>query len=334
MDLAALAGDGVRRVVLALALLGAVRVPLALAGDAEAPTVIVVVGAAGSPEYGAAFAAASDRWKRAATKGGADCVIIGRDGGGTSDRQLLQEAVTREGQRGRAPLWLVLVGHGTFDGRTARFNLRGPDFTPKDLSSWLAPVRRPLVVINTASASAPFVKELAGRDRVIIVATKTGAEQNATRLSMVLGDAIDDPRADLDKDGQTSLLEAYLVAAKRVDESFTDKGRLATEHALLDDNGDGLGTPASWYRALQPIHKADNNAPIDGFRAHQIHLVPSDPERKMPAEMRRRRDELEREVHKLRDTRATLTDDAYFAKVEPLLVEIARIYERAAPSTP
>ena len=29
-------------------------------------------------------------------------------------------------------LWLVLIGHGTFDGKTARFGLRGPDVTPAE----------------------------------------------------------------------------------------------------------------------------------------------------------------------------------------------------------
>src|SRR5213076_1421481 len=133
------------------------------------------------------------------------------------------------------------LGHGTFDRRSAKFNLRGADLSADELAKWLAPVHRPLVVIDAASASGPFIKALSGPDRVIVTATRSGDEQNATRFGGFLADAVSDPLADLDKDGQTSLLEAFLVAAKRVDASYTEAGLLATEHALLDDNGDGLG---------------------------------------------------------------------------------------------
>ena len=48
------------------------------------------------------------------------------------------------------PLWLVLIGHGTFDGRSAKFNLQGSDLIATDLAEWLKPFRRPLAVVNFA----------------------------------------------------------------------------------------------------------------------------------------------------------------------------------------
>ena len=301
----------------------------AVAPASEARTsVIVVVGAAGTPEYGGRFAAWADRWKQACARADAQVTVIGLDAGGTPDRDRLAEALGREASRPRGDLWLVLLGHGTFDGRSAKFNLRGVDLGADELAKWLAPVRRPLVVIDAASASAPFVKALSGPDRVIVTATRSGREQNATRFGGFLADAIADPLADLDKDGQTSLLEAFLVAAKRVETAYSEAGLLATEHALLDDNGDGLGTGAGLYQGLHP-GKLENGTPVDGRRAHQLHLVPSEPERAMPADLRRRRDQLELQVLQLRDGRAKLSEDEYYRRMEPLVLELARLYQRA-----
>ena len=137
----------------------------------------------------------------------------------------------------------MVIGHGTFDGKEAKFNLRGPDLSAADLAEWLKPFRRPVAVINCASASSPFINKLSATNRVIIAATRSGYEQNYARFGEYISSAVADPQADLDKDGQTSLLEAFLMASRRVAEFYNTEGRLATEHALLDDNGDGLGTP-------------------------------------------------------------------------------------------
>jgi hypothetical protein len=298
-------------------------------------SVIVVVGAAGADEYKTPFAEWAQRWSDAAAKAGAKVTVIGaeadvEDGASNSDdRARLQEALTELAGNGGADanvVWLVLIGHGSFDGQTAKFNLRGPDVSAADLKEWLAPIQAPLAVVNCASASAPFLNEISGPERVVITATKSGHELNFARFGEYLAAAIDDPRADLDKDDQTSLLEAYLTACRDVAEFYAGEQRLATEHALLDDNGDGLGTPAAWFRGIRATQRANDGAALDGLRAHQFHLVPSDREAGMPADVRARRDELELELAALRDRKAELDEDAYYAQLEPLLVELARLY--------
>jgi hypothetical protein len=290
--------------------------------------VIVVVGAPGTPEYGAEFTRWADLWQQACAKANARFVAIGLDADQTSsDHARLRESLTEQAQQTAAPLWLVLIGHGTFDGRVARFNLRGPDLTAGELAAWLRPIERPIAVINTASASAPFLRELSAPGRVVITATRSGFEHNYARFGGYLAQAIADPQADLDKDGQTSLLEAFLTASHAVAAFYKGAGRLATEHALLDDNGDGLGTPADWFRGIRPVRSARDGAALDGYRAHQWHLLPSPAEAAMPPELRARRDRLELEIMTLRDSRATLSDEEYFARLEPLLREIAHIYE-------
>jgi len=297
--------------------------------DYQKSTVIVVIGAAGTEEYEAQFAKWARLWEEACSKGKAKFTAIGLDKvEGSNDRTTLQKTLAGESKQTTAALWLVLIGHGTFDGRTAKFNLRGSDISADDLAELLMPLRRPVAVINTASSSAPFLSKLSAQGRVVITATKSGYEQNFTRFGQYLAGAIAEPQADLDKDGQTSLLEAFLTASGRVDEFYSAAGRLVTEHALLDDNGDGLGTRADWFRGIRPVRKAEDSASLDGYRAHQFHIVHSEAENKIPPGLRAERDRLELEVVKLRDAKEKFSEDEYFSKLEALLYDIAQIYEQ------
>jgi hypothetical protein len=292
----------------------------------DRPTVVVVVGAPGQPEYEADFRRWADLWQAATAKAGAKLIRIG-DGKdeAPTDRDRLRSALL-ENPTGTGPLWLVLIGHGSFDGREAKFNLRGPDVSEAELADWLAPVKRPIAVLDCSSSSSPFLGKLSGENRVVVTATRSGSESNFARFGQYLAEAIADPRADLDKDGQVSLLEAYLGAAARTEEFYKSKARLATEHALLDDNGDKLGTPADWFRGVRATKRAKDGSPADGLRAHQWHLVPSDRERSIPPEVRRDRDRIELAIAGLRDQKGKLAEDDYYARLEPLMVELARLY--------
>lgn len=316
-------------------------------GETSAPHVIVVVGAAGADEYAAMFETWAERWKVAAERGGARFSAVGwdtatapngRDSAHSetdaeplvSPYDELQQVLEKAGEKKSAPLWLVLIGHGTFDGRTARFNLNGPDVSAEQLSAWLKPIERPLAIVNCASASAPFLNTLSGPRRIIVTATRSGAEINFARLGDHLSAAIADPAADLDKDEQTSLLEAFLMAGARVAEFYASEGRLATEHALLDDNGDGLGTQSDWYRGVRATKTAKDGARPDGTFANQWHLVRSRSESALDEEARRRRDELEQQLSTLRSRKSQLSETEYLKLIEPILVDLAKLYASEA----
>lgn len=296
-------------------------------------TVIVVVGAPGDPEYGSNFVRQASLWQQACTRAGGRWMAVGLESSGpTNDHPRLREVLESEPKEGIAPLWLVLVGHGTFDGKEARFNLRGPDVSATELGLWLQPFRRPLAVINTASSSAPFLNQVAGTNRVAVTATRSGYEQNATRFGPCLAEAIADPQADLDKDGQVSLLEAFLTASRQTGEFYKVQGRLITEHALLDDNGDGLGTPADWFRGLRATKRPKDNSAVDGLLARQFTLIPSEAERNLTAAQRTRRDALERAVFEHREKKDRIVEDEYYRQLEKLLLDLARFYaSEAAP---
>src|SRR5215213_2165658 len=68
-------------------------------------------------------------------------------------------------------VFVFLIGHGTFDGRQAKFSLVGPDMAAAEYAELLGGLSaRRVVVLNMASASGEFIKPLAGRGRVVITA--------------------------------------------------------------------------------------------------------------------------------------------------------------------
>ena len=324
---------GLRRIsalgLLALPALVAAPAPTAVPAAAERATVIVVSGAPGEAEFMPDLQLQAEAWSKASAKAGARHIAIGLEEvtEGSSDYEKFKQALAAEPTAGPGELWLVLIGHGTFDGKEAKLNLRGPDVAAAELATWLKPFQRPLAVIDTTSSSAPFLARLATAGRVVISATRSGNEQNYARFGKFLAEALSDSKSDLDKDGQISLLESFLSASHRTTEFYKTEGRLATEHALIDDNGDGLGTPADWFRGVYATKRAKDGAAADGPRAHQFHLVRSDAEQQLSPELRARRDQLELQLSGLRERKAKMNEEKFYQEIEKILLEIAQLYE-------
>ena len=326
--------NAVRRALMtAITVLGLLLGPaISRAQTNEERTLVLVIGAPGEPEYAEEFSAWANLWKQAAAQGGLQIRVVGEDAPfAEDDRARLLKILAEEISRPAGELWIVFIGHGTFDGRSAKFNLRGPDISADDLAAALKSCSRPLAVVQCASASGPFLPALSALGRVIITATRSGYEDNATRFGGYLARAIANPSADLDKDGQTSLLEAFLLASRQVEQFYKDQGLLMTEHALLDDNGDGLGTPPDWFRGLRAVKSAAEGKAVDGVRAHQMILVRGESEQKLSPETRARRDDLERQLSGLRARKSAMNEDDYYKQLEAIMVQTARLYENDEP---
>src|SRR5262245_58256339 len=147
---APLARACVKTIALVLTLLAVSWVAAADASSSpdDKATVIVVVGAPGEEEYGKNFEKCAGLWEEASRMGGAKEISIGlKSVDETNDLERLRRTIDLEPKETVAELWLVLIGHGTFDGKQAKFNLRGPDLSATNLASWLQPFRRPVAVI-------------------------------------------------------------------------------------------------------------------------------------------------------------------------------------------
>ena len=79
------------------------------------------VGAAGEAEFAPDFALQVEAWAKASAEAGAKHISIGDS---DTDRERLKSALEAEPKSGPGELWLVLIGHGTFDGREAKLNLQ------------------------------------------------------------------------------------------------------------------------------------------------------------------------------------------------------------------
>lgn len=319
------------RSISAIVMVGLLTTGSVLAADtSEQQDILVVVGTSGTPEFGAAFADAAQAWVDAAAAAEATCTIIGleenTDDNPAEDRLLIQRWLDATPRDSTRPLWFVYIGHGSNDGREVKLNLRDTDITAEELREWLAPFTRPLVAVLGNSASGPFLPQISGPNRVVVTATTSGDEINYARFGTYFAHVIADPAADIDQDGQTSVLEAFLTTAQRVELFYSEAGRMASEHALLDDNGDKRGTPPDWYNGVRLTKHPDDGSRADGTEAHRIALIENEWERSLTPDQRRLRDELESELEALRARKSEMFIDTYLRELEIILRRISPVY--------
>ena len=297
--------------------------------SAQTPHLLVIVGLAGDP----AFSEPYGKWGAALVDAATARYGIAKaqvtylhekpesDPGritGKSTREEIGKAFDRLAAAGAEDtVFVVLIGHGTFDGKVAKFNLPGPDMTAADfepLVRKLAPRR--LVFVNTASASGPFIEALSGMGRTIVTATRNGRESFATIFGGYFVDALVSDVADADKNKRVSVLEAFDFARREVATAYERQGIILTEHALLDDSGDKEGT-------AQPT--------VDGKEGRVAALMslgtvgqgdplPADPKLRALYEERRA---LERRVESLRLMKDSMDAQKYAGELEKVVTELA-----------
>lgn len=297
----------------------------------QSPHIILVMGAPGNAEYAEQFSEWAGHWQDVAKQSGATLVQIGtgEDQPKPNDRERFEEAVQATDPDAAGALWIVMIGHGTYARQVAKFNLRGPDISASDLARWLEPVKRPTIVVNCASSSAPFINKLSATNRVVVTSTKSGSQYNFSRFGDHFARAIASPDSDLDHDDEVSVHEAFLRASAEVRQFYESEGRIATEHALIDDNGDGRGTPARMFRGVRPVSKAKDGAQLDGKKAIRITLSPAAERLPLTTAEWKRRDELETELEKLHAQKDKLSSQEYDTRIEPIMIELANIYRAA-----
>jgi hypothetical protein len=142
-------------------------------------------------------------------------------------------------------LWVIVLGHGHLDGRRAYLNLPGPDLDDRAFGKLFEGIpAREQVFFITTSASGFFLKPLAQPGRIVVTATEPDQEVNETLFPQALADVLAAPPDGIDRDqnGVISVFELYLAVVANVMQRYADDENLATEHAKLDDNGDGRGT--------------------------------------------------------------------------------------------
>ena len=227
---------------------------LAMAAPAAAQDahLVVVTGVAGDEEHATQFqawaAAVVDHAKKSGLPA-ANVAYVGerpeRDAAriqARSTRESVTKAVNDAAARAKPgdDVFVLLIGHGSFDGKDAAFNLPGPDLTVAEWGKLLDQfVDERVVFINTASSSGAFVEPLKKTGRTIVTATKTGGERNEPRFAQYFVEGLSSEGGDKDRNGRISILEAFEFALAKVKEVYEQGGHILTEHAVLEDSAQG-----------------------------------------------------------------------------------------------
>jgi hypothetical protein len=213
-------------------------------------------------------------------------------------------------------LFVMLIGHGGGQGADAKFNLVGRDLTVTEWSDLLAPIRGRIALVNATSSSFPYLEALAGPDRIVVTATNSYAQRLHTRFGGAFIDALGAAEADADKDNRVSLLEAFTHASRLVAQHYEQAGNMATETAVLDDDGDGRG------RLADAEDAADGTVAGLTFLAPRALPASSDPE---VQQLIQRQADLTAEVDDLRRRRRSMDAEAFDREFERLIVELALV---------
>jgi hypothetical protein len=214
-------------------------------------------------------------------------------------------------------LTIYLIGHGSGAEEESKFNIVGPDITGEQFADMLDVFdQQDMAIVNTSSASYGFSASLSSEGRVVVSATRSSSEKFDPIFANYFIEALDNRNGDRDKNNRVSILEAFNYAKSNVEEFYEEQGRLASEHAGLDDNGDALfslnPTVAAIDGRLAEIAYIDNL--IDdtvGLSAEAIRL-------------KSRMQDLERSVFILRGRKVEFLEADYWQRIEELLVDLAR----------
>jgi len=222
-------------------------------------------------------------------------------------------------------IMIVLLGHGTASDQRVLFNVPGRDFDGAELDRMLEPLAdRQVALVNTAPASSPFMESLSAPNRIVITATASAAENQHTHFGGYFVSAFAESGADADKDKNVSLLEAFLYAKRETERFYSDENRVATEHALLDDNADGKGSLLDGKASGVDLDENEDGAKARKFNlTNTARLDDTDPATLARLQLDIEARKLVDEIESLKRTKKTQHEKEYRGSLEDLLVELA-----------
>jgi hypothetical protein len=299
---------------------GKICVVLLAAAALHAETFYVTVaGLGGEPEYEQRFTGWAKDLDKLIKTAEPSAKVVTMIGPGAT-RGLLEKELREIARSAKADdsLVLMLIGHGTFDESDYKFNLLGPDMSGSELAGLLDKIAAKQVIVNMTSASGGSLLALGKPKRVVISATKTGTERNATVFARYWIEALRDPAADADKNEIVTALEAFKYAEQKTRSFFETQNRLATEHALLDDAGKGEGVK-------DPSEK--NGQGLVAGRFAVIHLGKMTAEINDPAKraLLKKKEELEQSIDELKYRKASMALPEYRKRLAQYLTELAEV---------
>ncbi|MDY6945417.1 MAG: hypothetical protein SXG53_06840 [Pseudomonadota bacterium] len=271
---------------------------------AAATYTMVVAGLGGEPAYEQKFrdsaAAVASAAQKAAGSTKHVVSLSGDAAKATNIRREVKALAARMTANDSAVV--VLIGHGSYDGETYRFNLPGPDLTDTELARLFDELpARDQLIINATSASGAVMERWQKARRVVITATKSGGERTATRFAQYWAQAVASDAADTNKDQVVTAAEAYAFAINQVEAAFKAETAMATEHARMEGDDVGRFTVARLGTAV---------------------LLPDNPE---VAALLSQRGAIEQDLNRVKEQKAALPETQYYDQLEAVLVRLATL---------
>jgi hypothetical protein len=277
-------------------------------------SVLILSGVAGSPEHAEKFSMWTEATRKVLTEKMGflpDRVIVLQDRGTAIPEIQKAFATLKQQLKPLDSFFLIFIGHGSYD-TDYKFNISGRDLTATEYNQLLSGLNvGRIVVVNATSASGGAIEALAGKNRIILTATRSGQEGNETVFYEHFLDALQNPASDEDKDSKTSVWEAFKYASAGVERFYKEEGRLATEHPQISDSGGAKTGPA--------VQNVPQLARTTTFVVDRP-IVVSDP--RLQALLNQRR-EIEQKIEALRLVRQAMPEADYERQMEDLLVDLA-----------
>lgn len=279
---------------------------------------LTIAGAAGEPDYEQRFAGwVSDFNKSASAETGAKVEsLVGKE----ATKGAIQAKLASIASQTKADdtFVLLLIGHGSYDDIDYKFNIVGPDISATELAEALNKIPARQLIVDATSSSGGAISKLQKDKRIVITATRSGNERNATTFARFWVEAFRDPAADTDKNQTLTALEAYRYARQKTKDFFDTQKRLATEHSLLEDTGKGNGE--------------NDPSPVNGqgmvaSRFQVMHMGAAAAALADPAKQAalKRRDELETAIEELKYRKSAMDQQTYDKQMRPLLLELTKV---------
>ena len=152
---------------------------------------------------------------------------------------------------------------------------------------------RPLVIVNTASASGGFQDVLAGPNRVVITATRGGQERNETIFGGYFAAAFATDGADVNRDGRVTVAEAMEYATRETQRAYETDGRLQLERSRMEGDLElarvfhlgtaGAAAPSDAPAAVRELYAERQRLEesIDALRARSSQMDPAEYQREL-----------------------------------------------------
>jgi hypothetical protein len=287
-----------------------------------APYYVTVAGLGGEPDYDQRFTALAKDLDKLFKSAASDAHVYTLTGADSTKARLTETlAQIAHEAKPEDEFMLVLIGHGSYDGEEYKFNLPGPDISAEDLAILCdrVPAKRQLIV-NTTSASGGSIGALQKQGRIVIAATKTGTEKNATVFARYWVDALRDGSADADKNESISALEAFVYADRKTAEFYESQKRLATEHPVFEDTGKKEAVRV----ASTESGEGQLAASFVVLRLGAAQKAANDPAKRALLE---KKEELERKIDLLKYQKAAMSADDYKKQLSDALLELAKTQE-------